>query len=128
MTDPANTVLVVDDDREVRELALAVLEGAGYRVLEAASGDEAHRLLLAHPDLRVDVLFTDVVMPGLLDGVDLAHAACALRPGLQVLFATGFANLVRDNRDIDMDGPVLRKPYRASELCHAVEALLDPVG
>jgi CheY-like chemotaxis protein len=128
MTETGKTVLVVDDDREVRELALAVLELAGYRVLEAASGDEAHRLLLSHPDLRVDVLFTDVVMPGLLDGVDLANAARALRPGLQVLFATGFASLVRDNRDHDMHGPVLRKPYRASELCGAVGALLDPVS
>src|SRR5690242_8462380 len=117
MTEPAKMVLVVDDDREVRELALAVLEGAGYRVLEAASGDEAYRLLLNHPDLRIHVLFTDVVMPGQLDGIDLANAARLLRPELQVLFATGFANLVRPNRDIDMHGAVLRKPYRASELC-----------
>jgi CheY-like chemotaxis protein len=128
MDEPAKTVLVVDDDREVRELALAVLEESGYRVLEAASGDEAYRLLLSHPDLRIDVLFTDVVMPGQLDGIDLAGAARALRPELQVLFATGFANLVRNHRDIDMHGPVLRKPYRARELCGAVLALLDPVN
>jgi CheY-like chemotaxis protein len=128
MTETAKTVLVVDDDREVRELALAVLELAGYRVLEAASGDEAHRLLMSHPDLRVDVLFTDVVMPGLLDGIDLANAVRTLRPGLHVLFATGLASLVRDNSDHDMREPVLRKPYRASELCGAVAALLDPVS
>ena len=127
ITEPAKTVLVVDDDREVRELALAVLEGAGYRVIEAASGDEAHRLLLADPDLQVDVLFTDVVMPGRLDGIDLAIAARELRPGLHVLLATGFANLVRNRRDIDRYGPVLRKPYRASQLCGAILALLDPV-
>ena len=128
MTESEKTVLVVEDDREVREIAIAVLEGAGYRVLEAASGDDAHRLLLAHPDLRVDVLFTDVVMPGQLDGIDLANAARALRPGLQVLFATGFANLARDDRDSEMRGPVLRKPYRASELCRGIAALLEPVG
>jgi CheY-like chemotaxis protein len=128
MTETAKTVLVVDDDREVRELAAAVLELAGYHVLEAGSGDEAQRLLISHPDLRVDVLFTDVVMPGTLDGVDLANAARALRPGLQVLFATGFASLVRDHRHHDMHAPVLRKPYRASALCRAVGALLDPVG
>jgi CheY-like chemotaxis protein len=128
MVEPGQTVLVVEDDREVREVALAVIEAAGYRVLEAANGEDAHRLLLAHPDLRIDVLFTDVVMPGRLDGVDLADAARSLRPGLPVLFATGFANLVRNNRDINMRGPVLRKPYRPAELRRAVTALLDRVS
>ena len=74
------------------------------------------------------MLFTDVVMPGQLDGIDLANAARALRPGLPVLFATGFANLARDDRDSEMRGPVLRKPYRASELCRAVFGLLDRVA
>ena len=128
MIELGKTVLVVDDDREVREVALAVLEAAGYRVLEAASGDDAHRLLQAHPDLPVDVLFTDVAMPGKLDGVDLANAAVSLRPGLHVLFATGFANLVRNNRGIDICGPVLRKPYRPAELRRAVVALLERAG
>src|SRR5437870_6298315 len=116
MIEPPTTVLVVDDDREVREIAIAVLEAEGYQVLEAGSGDEALRLLVAHPDLRIDVLFTDVVMPGRLDGVDLADAARLLRPELPVSFATGFANLVRHNRDPESRGPVLRKPYRPAEL------------
>ena len=80
MIEPLKTILVVEDDRDVREVALAVLEGAGYRVLEAASGDDAYQLLLAHPEMNIDLLFTDVVMPGRLDGIDLANAACALRP------------------------------------------------
>ena len=128
MIEPAKTILVVDDDRDVREVALVVLEGAGYRVLEAANGDDAYRLLLAHPDLPIDVLFTDVVMPGRLDGIDLANAACALRPRLRVLYATGFANLVRANRDADLQGPVLRKPYRPGELRGAITALLNRVN
>jgi CheY-like chemotaxis protein len=128
MSEAGRTILVVEDDREVREVALAVIEAAGYRVLEAASGDDALRLLQAHPDLRVDVLFTDVAMPGRLDGIDLADVARSLRPGLQVLFATGFANLVRDNRDLDMIGPVLRKPYRPADLRRALMALLAEVG
>ena len=73
MIEPAKTILVVEDDRDVREVALAVLEGAGYRVLEAANGDNAYQLLLAHPDMQIDLLFTDVVMPGRLDGIDLAQ-------------------------------------------------------
>jgi CheY-like chemotaxis protein len=128
MIDPEHTILVVDDDHDVREVALAVLEAAGYRVLAAASGDDAYGLLLARPDLRVDVLFTDVVMPGRLDGIDLAVAARSLRPGLPVLYASGFPNLVRDPWDNDLGEPVLRKPYRAVELCRAVLGLLDAVG
>ena len=128
MPDPEKTVLVVEDDRDVREIAMAVLEAEGYRVLEAASGDEAYRLLTAHPDLRVDVIFTDIVMPGRLDGIDLATEAHGLRPELRVLYATGFANLIRDHRDSDLRGPVLQKPYRPGELRRALSALFEEVG
>src|ERR1044072_1031910 len=120
MIELAKTILVVEDDRDVREVARAVLEGAGYRVLEAVNGDNAYQLLLAHRDMQIDLLFTDVVMPGRLDGIDLAHAARALRPHLHLLYATGFANLVRANRDADLQGPVLRKPYRPGDLRRAV--------
>lgn len=123
MTDLGKTVLIVEDDREVREVALAVLQAAGYRVLEAASGDDAHRLLLAHPDLPIDILFTDIVMPGRLDGVDLAVIARSLRPEIQVLFASGFPSLVRTNRGLDIGGPLLRKPYRPADLRRALLGL-----
>lgn len=128
MIERARTVLVVEDDREVREIAIAVLESAGYRVLEAATGDDAHALLQAHPDLRIDVLFTDVVMPGRLDGIDLAEAAQQLRPTLKVLFASGFANLMRRDRDQQLHGTLLRKPYRPGELQRAIAALIDGDG
>lgn len=125
MTATSRTILVIEDDRDVREVAVAVLEEAGYRVLEAASGDDAYRLLLAHPDLRIDALFTDVVMPGRLDGIDIADAARELRPGLRVLYTTGFADLVRYNRRHDMHAPILRKPYRPAELRAAMHSLLE---
>jgi CheY-like chemotaxis protein len=128
MIETARTILVVEDDRDVREFAITVLEEAGYRVLEAASGDDAYRLLLAHPDLQIDALFTDVVMPGHLDGIDIANAARELRPGLRVLYTTGFANLVRENREHDLQGPVLRKPYRPGELRAAMHAVLERVS
>jgi CheY-like chemotaxis protein len=128
MIKPAKTVLVVEDDRDVREIAVAVLEAEGYRVLEAASADEALRLLVSRPELRVDVLFTDVVMPGRLDGIDLGNEVRLLRPDLLVLYATGFANLVREHRDSELQGPVLRKPYRPAELRNAVLALIDGVN
>lgn len=125
MTESAKTILIVEDDGDVREIASTVLEAAGYRVIEAASGDEAYSLLLSDANLRVDLLFTDVVMPGRLDGIDLANAARDLRPGLHVLYATGFANLVRADRDSDLQGPVLRKPYRPGELRRAITMLLE---
>ena len=128
MIEPARTILVVEDDRDVREIAVTVLEEAGYRVLEAASGDDAYRLLLAHPDLRIDALFTDVVMPGAMDGIDLADAAREMRPGLRVLYTTGFAGLARPSREADLAGPVLRKPYRPAELRAAIHTLLESVG
>lgn len=125
MVTQAKTVLVVEDDRDVRELAIAVLEAAGYRVLEAASGEEAHRLLLAHPDLQIDLLFTDIVMPGHLDGIDLANEARALRPGLKVLYTSGFADLVREHREEELHGLVLAKPYRPGELQREIGSLID---
>lgn len=125
MTSAERTILVVEDDREVRELAVEALSSADYRVLEAASGDDALQLLMAHPDLTIDLLFTDIVMPGRHDGIDLARAARKLRPGLKVLFATGFANLVRQNREEDIEGPVLRKPYRPRELYSVLAGLLQ---
>jgi CheY-like chemotaxis protein len=125
MIETGRTILVVEDDRDVRDIAVAVLEEAGYRVLEAESGDDAYRLLLAHPDLRIDALFTDVVMPGRLDGIDIANAARELRPELRVLYTTGFANLARDNREDDLRGPVLRKPYRPGELRAMLHAVLE---
>ena len=102
-----------------------MLEEAGYRVLEAGSGEEAYRLLLTHPDLQIDLLFTDIVMPGHLDGIDLANEARALRPGLKVLYTSGFADLVREHREEEMHGLVLPKPYRPGELQRAIGALID---
>ncbi len=128
MTEAEYTVLVVDDDRDLREMAVAVLEAEGYHVLAAASGDEAHRLLLANPELPLDLLFTDVAMPGRFDGIDLADAARLLRPGLPVLFTTGFANLASARPNVDLPGPILRKPYLSGELRRTLTALLHRVA
>jgi hypothetical protein len=65
------------------------------------------------------------MMPGRLDGIDLAHAARLLRPGLQVLFASGFPTLVHDHADQEIRDQVLGKPYRAAELVHAILGLIE---
>jgi CheY-like chemotaxis protein len=130
MATAEKTILIVEDDDDVREIAASVLEADGYRIVEATSADAAFRLLRDHPDRRIDLLFTDVVTPGLLDGISLADAAVGLRPQLKVLYATGFADLVRSHRGARMWGRVLPKPYRPAELRRQVATVLygDKVG
>jgi DNA-binding response OmpR family regulator len=118
-------ILIVEDDDDVREIAASLLEAAGYRIFEASNADAAYRLLRDHPDLRIDLLFTDVVMPGRLDGISLAEAARLLRPELKVLYASGFVDRVHNHRGARMWGQLLHKPYRGKELRAAVAAVLD---
>jgi CheY-like chemotaxis protein len=117
----AGFVLVVEDDEDVREFAVTVLRESGFRVLEAVNGGVA--LVLLAQDLPIDVLFTDIVMPGEPDGIGLAERALAMRPDLRVLYATGFAGASRlDQRPVH--GPVLNKPYRSLQLASAVDRLV----
>jgi CheY-like chemotaxis protein len=111
------TILVVEDDPDVREYASHVLEEYGYTVLSAPDGATA-LAILRDVGPPIDLLFTDIVMPG-LDGIEVARRAVAQLPGLKVLFASGYAAGF---------GPVsrlLKKPYRARQL--AVE-IADVLG
>ena len=111
------TILVVDDDPDVRDYAISVLEDIGYRVLSAADGEAA--LSLLENDGSIDLLFTDVVMPG-LNGFEVARRAVARAPRLKVLFASGYAT------DLTPAGRLLKKPYRPQQLTREVAALLPP--
>jgi CheY-like chemotaxis protein len=111
-------VLLVEDDPVVANVAAAALEELGYRVGRAASADEALPIL-AGP-ARVDLLFSDVVMPGRLSGVDLAREAQRLRPGLPVVLTTGYSEEVA--RGIGVR--VLPKPYDIGALVEALETAL----
>src|SRR5258708_25492745 len=88
-SEPARLILVVEDDDDVREFAVDVLRDNGYRVIEAVNGGGA--LVLLEQDLPIDLLFTDIVMPGEPDGVALAQRAKGLRPHLPALYTTRFA-------------------------------------
>jgi CheY-like chemotaxis protein len=109
------TILVVDDDPGVLDYASNVLEECGYAVLTAAEGTAALLLLRDHP--RIDLLFTDIVMPG-LDGAEVARRACQQKPGLKVLFTSGYP------ADVVPAGRLLKKPYRPQQLAQEVAALL----
>jgi signal transduction histidine kinase/ActR/RegA family two-component response regulator len=120
----AETVLVVEDDEPVRLLAGLELRAMGYRVIEAASGAEAMRVL--EQGETVDLLFTDIVMPGGMSGRELADAAWRLRPGLRVLFTSGYTeNAIVHHGRLDPGVQLLPKPYRRADLARAVRVALE---
>jgi len=120
------TVLVVEDNAQLRQATMRQLVELGYRVLEAEHAAAALAILSGE---RVDLLFTDVVMPGNMDGVDLARHALALRPGLKVLLTSGFPGVRGgDQRMVDCPFPMLAKPSRRDELARMVREVLDAGG
>ncbi len=117
------TILVVEDNPEVREVAVALLENLGYTVLEAENGRSA--LAVLGTDQKVDLLFTDIVMPGGMDGTDLARAARLTRPNLPIVFATGYAEaaMVHERQVVTADS-LVSKPYRRAELAEKIRNAL----
>jgi signal transduction histidine kinase/CheY-like chemotaxis protein len=116
-------VLVVEDDAMVRAFGVETLEEAGYRVIEASNAVEALQRLDAAP--RVDLLFTDVVLTGPMDGRRLADAVAARRPGTRVLFTTGYTrNAIIHHGRLDEGINFIGKPFSASDLVARVQAVL----
>lgn len=114
-------ILVVDDERDVRTLVRLLAERAGYRVAEAGNAEEALRIL-EERILEPQLLLTDIVMPG-MSGLALAAQAHQLRPSLQVIFMTGFA----DEYQAQLSGSVcLRKPFKAADLLTAIQDVIGP--
>jgi CheY-like chemotaxis protein len=107
--DAKRTVLIVEDELMVLWLAREEFADAGYRVLEASDGEAALEILEADP--TVDLLFTDIRMPGSIDGWSLARAARQLRPDLPVIYATGFS--AEEPQFVD-GARLFSKPYRLS--------------
>jgi signal transduction histidine kinase/ActR/RegA family two-component response regulator len=118
------TVLLVDDDEIVRATVASMLEELGYTVLLAASGSEA--LAILKQDVTVDLLFTDVVMPGSVSGRKLAERAAEIRPGLKVLFTSGYTeNAIVHNGRLDPGVELLSKPYGREALAAKIRRVLD---
>jgi CheY-like chemotaxis protein len=115
-------ILVVEDDERVRRVAVARLMTAGYSVLEAS--DAARAIEVLSTSEPVDLLFTDIIMPGGMTGDELARQAVLLRPGLKVLFASGYAEPSIANSSIPTTS-WLKKPYTAQELAIRLRQLLD---
>ncbi len=117
------TVLVVEDDDLVRRFAADMLRNLGYEVLTAENGVAALEVLRVRSD--IELLFTDVVMPGGINGRQLADAARALHPQLKVLFSSGYTeNAIVHHGRLDRGVQLLSKPYRAVDLARKVRAVL----
>ncbi len=116
-------ILVVDDNPGLLEEAVDMLMRLGYAVCSAASGADALVVLRQQPD--VDLLFTDVVMPGAIAGRLLAERALELKPSLKVLFTSGyFEGTLVSKGDLGSDVQFLGKPYRIRELARKIEHIL----
>ncbi len=117
-------MLVVEDDPDVREYTVEMVGELGYRALSAADGPSALRLLDANSDVRL--LFTDVVLPGGMNGRRLAEEAIRRRPTLKVLFTTGYArNAIVHQGRLDPDVEVVFKPFTYSQLAAKLRHALD---
>lgn len=122
----AETILVVEDEAQVRQTTVELLRGLGYRLLEADNALAALEIL--NRGARIDLLFTDVVMPGPLESMELARMARQLLPDIQVLFASGYAEgaMARGGQTLEAGVTLLSKPYTHAELSSQVARMLRP--
>jgi CheY-like chemotaxis protein len=119
------TILVCEDDDDVRTYSVEALRDLGYRVLEAHDGPSALRLL-ERQEARVDLLFTDVVLPSGMTGAEVAKAALRIQPNLRVLFTTGYArNAIVHHGRLDPGVALLTKPFTYAELAERIRDILD---
>jgi len=113
------TILVVEDDRLVREYVLTQLHSLGYATLDAANGAEA--LAIVEAGRPFDLLFTDVIMPGAMNGRQLAEEILRRRPGSKVLYTSGYTeNAIIHHGRLDSDVLLLAKPYRKSDMARMI--------
>jgi CheY-like chemotaxis protein len=118
------TVLVIDDEPLLRMLVLDVLEDNGYRAIEAVDG--AGGLKILQSDARIDLLVTDVGLPGGMNGRQVADAARKLRPDLKVLFITGYAeNALIGHGHLEPGMEVLTKPFPVATLGQRIRDMIE---
>ena len=114
MTEPEKPILVVEDEPDLRLFVSQALAQEGFKVIEAESGPEALIILQENPNIHL--LFTDITMPGGIDGFELAHRAKQLRPDLRVIYTTGYVKELPWGQHGVGYGPMLPKPFRNENL------------
>ena len=121
----AETVLLVEDNSQVRELAAEILKARGYHVLEASGGESALRIVRQQPDKRIDLLITDVVMPE-MSGPELAQQLAASGQQAKVLYISGYTdNWIIHHGVLEGATSFLQKPFTPSVLAGKVREVLD---
>jgi len=117
-------ILTVDDNPAVLTTTLIQLKALGYQTLGADSAKSALEML--DRGMKVDVLLTDIIMPGAMNGRELAKLARIKRPGLKVVYASGFPGTESTaGTDLDLDAPLITKPYRKNDLARVLEQVLS---
>jgi PAS domain S-box-containing protein len=119
----SETILLVEDNPHVRRTAVRQLSDLGYSVIEAEQAESALEKIRSGESF--DLLLTDVVMPGGMSGYELAAAADGLRPGIKVLFTSGYTELAANGLRRSRKGPLISKPYSKSDLGRAIRSALD---
>ena len=115
------TILVVEDDADVRVAVVQVLELSGYRVLSARDGHEA--LCVLHDNPGIDLVFSDLVMPEGMSGLELVREAQRLRPDLKIMLTSGYSARAALG-DSGSDIPLIKKPYRLAEIVRRIGEVL----
>ena len=122
------TVLVVEDEAAVREIACAILSDLGYRVLEAADGEEGLRVFGLHA-AEIDLLLTDVVLPGKVRGRELSESIKAIRPEVKAIFMSGYTeNSIVHHGRLDDGVKLIGKPFKREQLARKVAEVLGLTG
>lgn len=125
MDDPNDirrTVLLVDDEQDVRQIAAAILSELGFHVIEAIDAQAA--MAVIRGPSPVDLLMTDLAMPR-IGGLELAHLAREVRPGLKVLYTSAYVRAAETNAALRY-GPFIEKPWRLEQLRAVLEKLIGP--
>ncbi len=116
-------VLVVEDDDMLRDLVVRQVGSLGYWVSQAPDGPTGLEIIRRHP--KIDLLFTDITMPGGMSGYDLAEKAARLRPDLRILFTSGFSKDSIGHRSRLGNRELLRKPYRRQDLAKRLHKIFE---
>lgn len=116
------SILVVEDEDDLRDLVATSLRNRGFSVLSVPNAEVALQILMEQ--VKFDLLFTDIVMPGIINGFELADRAKRLQPDLKILYTTGFSQVAADSART-LHGKLIRKPYRQDELASHVRETLE---